>query len=123
MPVWSSSADAISSSCFLKRVETLRAFQQRKLQREHQKIEALGLLGSEVLGRRQRRDLVNQFLARLLVDQRPASGFAILFDGAAMLADDEIVEVEAGDGVLQRLQRVGANLVLARRRFAAASVT
>ena len=71
-----------------------------------------------LLRRRQRRDLVDQLVALLVVDRDPGIGLLVFFDGAAMLADDEVVEVQAGDGLLQRLQRVRADIVLARRRLA-----
>ena len=104
-------------------VEALGALQQRQLQREHQEVEALGLLGAEASFRRQRRDLVDQFLALLVVDRDPCFRLAIFLDGAAMLADDEIVEIQAGDGVLQCLQRAGADFRLARRRLSASLPT
>lgn len=57
-----------------------------------QRSETLGLFGAESSGRGQRRDLVEQLVAGRVVEGPPGVWLFMLFDRAAMLADDEVIE-------------------------------
>jgi hypothetical protein len=62
----------------------------------------------------QRRDLVDQLIALLVVDRDPGLGLPVFFDRAAMLTYDEVIDVKAADDVLQCLRRGRTYLLLAR---------